>query len=168
MQRGIVETVNEDPDDVCGKVHYMPHHAIMRQERDTTKVEVSHTPAITADIEKAFLMVSVAIEDRDVLRFLWFDDVLSDQPNIVKLRFTRVVFGMMSSPSLLNATICHHLEQYRETQPDLVEKLSKAVYVDDIVSGADDEGQAHKLFREAKEILAEGGFNLHSNSALLN
>ena len=125
---------------------------------------------VTADIEKAFLMVSVTNKDRDVLRFLWFADVFSDQPNLIQLRFTRVVFGVTSSPYLLNATLLHHLEQYPETHPDLVEKLSKAAYVDDIITGADDESQALELFSAAKEILAEGGFNLrkfHSNSALL-
>ena len=30
---------------------------------------------LIADIEKAFLMVSVVDEDKDVLRFLWLDDV---------------------------------------------------------------------------------------------
>ena len=70
------------------------------------------------------------------------DDVSSQQPNLVQLRFTCVVFGVCSSPFLLNATIRYHLEQYQETQPDLVMKLSKATYVYDVVSGADDEEQA--------------------------
>ena len=52
----------------------------------------------------------------------------------------------------------------------MVMKLSKATYVDDGVSGADDEKQAHQLFMGAKRMLAQGGFNLRkfcSNSALL-
>ena len=71
-----------------------------------------------------------------------------------------MVFGVTSSPYLLNATLRHHIEQYRGTHPDLVETLSKAAYVDDIVTGADDEEQALALFSTAKEILADGGFNL--------
>ena len=96
--------------------------------------------------------------------------MFSEQPEIIQLRFVRVVFGVTSSPFLLNATICHHLEQYRTTHPKLVEKLIKAMYVDDIVTGADNEEAAYQLFIQAKEILGEGGFNLqkfNSNSTLL-
>ena len=39
-------------------------------------------------------MVSVTTCDRDVLRFLWVTDVRQPEPEIVVLRFTRVVFGM--------------------------------------------------------------------------
>ena len=115
-------------------------------------------------------MVAVAEEDRDVLRFLWYDDVFSEQPEIIQLHFARVVFGVTSSPFLLNATVRHHLEQYKDTYPELVEKLIKAMYVDDIVTGANNEEAAYQLFNQAKEILREGGFNLrkfNSNSTLL-
>lgn len=67
--------------------------------------------ALTADIEKAFLMISISEEDRDVLWFLWVDDVDSGNPKIRALRFTRVVFGVSCSPFLLNATLQHHLNQ---------------------------------------------------------
>ena len=91
-------------------------------------------------------MVALAEEDRDVLRFLWYDDVFSEQPEIIQLRFARVVFGVTSSPFLLNATVRHHLEQYKDTYPELVEKLIKATYVDDIVTGANSEEAAYQLF----------------------
>ena len=55
-------------------------------------------------------MVAVKREDRDVLRFLWTDDLESNEPHPLEFRFTRVVFGVSSSPFLLNATIRHHLE----------------------------------------------------------
>ena len=41
-----------------------------------------HQVALTGDIEKAFLMNSVTSPDRDVLKFLWVDDVLKDTPTI--------------------------------------------------------------------------------------
>ena len=116
------------------------------------------------------MIVSVAKCDRDVLRFLWFDDVMAEQPNIIELRFTRVVFGVYSSPFLLNATIRHHLGQYRQTHPTLVKKMCQSLYVDDLVTGAGDEDQAYLLFVQSRKMLKDGGFNLRkfcSNSLLL-
>lgn len=47
--------------------------------------------AVIADMEKAFLMIAVDERDRDVLRFLWVDDVTKDEPELRAYRFTRVV-----------------------------------------------------------------------------
>ena len=98
--------------------------------------------------------------DRDVLRFLWVDDIIKEQPETIVLRFTRVVFGVSSSPFLLNATIRHHLEKHYSTHPELVQKLLRSTYVDDIVFGADDVNQAYILCKKSKEVLRSGGFNL--------
>ena len=84
-----------------------------------------HKVAVTADIEKAFLMIAITEEDRDTLRFFWYKDVFAEHTDIIQLRFARVVFGVTSSPFLLNATIRHHLNKYKDNQPDLVEKLFK-------------------------------------------
>ena len=60
--------------------------------------------AITADVEKAFLQISVRPGDRDVHRFLWNLD-----GEVRHMRFRRVPFGNCSSPFMLNATVKHHL-----------------------------------------------------------
>ena len=72
----------------------------------------SHVVALTSDIEKAFLQINVNENDRDYLRFLWFDNIFSDQPKIVRNRFARVVFGVTSSPFSLNGTIRKHNQIY--------------------------------------------------------
>ena len=77
-------------------------------------------------------MVSIAEVDRNVLRFLWVDDISKDKPEIITLCFTRVVFGVSSSPFLLNATIAHHIGQYKSVDPAFVEKFSENIYVDDL------------------------------------
>ena len=138
-ERGIVEEVG-DSEVTSNVIHYLPHHAAIRHDKETTKVRVvydasarssgpslndclytgpkfnqrileillrfrSYPIAFTADIEKAFLMISVNPKDRDVLRFLWVRDPFSKDPELVALRFTRVVFGVSASP--LSAK-CHH------------------------------------------------------------
>ena len=120
----------------------------------------SYQIALTADIEKAFLMISVEEEDRDVLRFLWVSDINADEVEIRPLRFTRVVFGVCSSPFLLNSTIRFHLERYQHMHPDLVQKLVGSFYVDDVVTGAATEEEAFQLYTDSKKILQDGAFNL--------
>ena len=116
--------------------------------------------ALIADLEKAFLMVLVDKPDRDVLRFIWVDDPLKDTPELRVYRFTRVVFGVSSTPFLLNATIRFHLENYLETDKSLVQQLLRSTYVDDIVTGGQTEDDVFALYTRSKEIFREGGFNL--------
>ena len=119
----------------------------------------SYPVAFIADIEKAFLMISVNPRDRDVLRFLWVKDTFSSDPEII-LRFTRVIFSVSASPFLLNATIRHHIEGYAASQPEIVSLLARSIYVDDVVCGADQEQEAHMVCASSKEILGQGCFNL--------
>ena len=97
-------------------------------------------------------MVSVEPKNLDVLRFLWVKDVTAGEPEIVTLRFSRVVFGVSSSPFLLNATLQHHVKKYAEAQTTVVGKLLKSIYVDDVVGGADTEEQAHQFYKGSKQL----------------
>ena len=53
--------------------------------------------AVVADTVQAYLQISVNPVDRDFLRFLWYDDVAAKDPDIVKFRFTSVIFGAAPS-----------------------------------------------------------------------
>ena len=57
--------------------------------------------AITAHIKKAFLQMGIKETDRNYLQFLWVDDILKENPKLIRSRFARVVFGGTSSPFLL-------------------------------------------------------------------
>ena len=190
---GIIEPVVET--DTATKTHYLPHHAIVRHDKDTTKARIvydasahskgpslndclhtgskfnqkvleillrfrSYPVAWIADIEKAFLMISVSPQDRDVLRFLWVEDPFSTNSNVVTYRFTQVVFGVFSSPYLLNLTIQHHLKQYSSSHPDLVAKLLESFNVNDLVCGGSNDQEAYEHFSFARESLRCASFNL--------
>ena len=157
LRQGMVEVV-ANPTQCEGRVHYLPHHAVVRQDKQTTKLRVVydasaradgpslndcfytgpnfgqsildillrfrlHNVGLVGDVEKAFLMVSVAECDRVVLRFLWVRDVTEVPSEIAVLRFTRVVFGVSSSPFLLNATSDNHMEKFKAIDQPFVEKF---------------------------------------------
>ena len=70
-----------------------------------------------------------------------------------------VVFGVSLSPFLLNETL-HHVKKYAEAQPMVVGKLLKSIYIADVVGGADTAEQAHKFYKQSKQMLTAGSFNL--------
>jgi hypothetical protein len=56
------------------------------------------------------------------------NDISKEKQEIIVLRFTRVVFGVSSSPFLLNATIAHHIGQYETVDPTFVERFLENIY----------------------------------------
>jgi len=70
----------------------------------------NHRVALTADVEKAFLMIGIDEADRDMLRFLWPTNPFDVNSTLDHLRFTRLVFGLKPSPAILGAVILKHCE----------------------------------------------------------
>ena len=118
-----------------------------------------HPIAVASDIEKAFLQVRVREPDRDVLRFHWIKDVHSMEVEI--LRFTRVVFGLTSSPFLLNGVIARHLELNEPRHPETVAEIRNSMYVDDLISGAPTTNEEAELKQDAIEIFDDAKFRFH-------
>ncbi|XP_064462067.1 uncharacterized protein LOC135372371 [Ornithodoros turicata] len=101
LNNGHAERVT-DPEVNSGPVYYMPHHAVIRRDRETTKVRIvfyasskasgcvslnealalnvlelllrfrTYPVALIADVEKAFLQIVLDKHDRDCLRFFWY------------------------------------------------------------------------------------------------
>ena len=118
----------------------------------------SYKVTLNADVEKAFLMIAIDEKDCDVLRFIWVDNVAQEEPEVRVYRFTRVVFGVSSSPFLLNVTVKYHLERFLDSNEVTVNRLLWSTYVDDIISGADSDEEAFELYTKprrssVKEVL---------------
>ena len=113
-----------------------------------------------SDIKQAFLNVVIRDEDRDYLRFLWYDDPFLTEPNIVILRFLRVLFGIISSSFLLNATFEYHLELYLNYAKYFIEKFLNDLYVGDSTSGFFNVKGAYDFYLNGKQIMKKGGFEL--------
>ena len=171
------------------RIYYSPHHAVVRRDRETTKVRIVYdgsaknckderslndclevgenyiphifkmltsfrwnSVALTADIKKAFLMVGIKSDDRDMLRFLWLKDPLAEKPEINEYRFNRLVFGLRPSPSILGETIAHHLNLYKQSEPEMYELLRKSLYVDDLLTGEENDENGLLFIRNRRRL----------------
>ncbi|XP_073249615.1 uncharacterized protein [Porites lutea] len=115
--------------------------------------------ALIADVEKAFHQVGLQPEDRDVTRFLWLKDATKPtlENNVQELRFTRVPFGMISSPFLLAATVKYHLNK---ADTPVAKKISDNMHVDNMVTGVATSEQAVEFYKEAKSLFQSSSMNL--------
>lgn len=119
---------------------------------------------VIGDIRKAFLQIALNERDRDFLRFLWINK--NEESKIY--RHCRVVFGVCSSPFLLEASIKLHLEetlsrckQGELNWPiDLVEHLASSFYVDNCVCSLENQDQARQFIKMASEVMNERKFEL--------
>ncbi|GBL78773.1 hypothetical protein AVEN_65314-1 [Araneus ventricosus] len=113
---------------------------------------------VIADIEKAFLQIELHEHDRPYLKFLWWQDGQKEQLRIFQHR--RVVFGITSSPFLLEATLEFHLNNAPPDYKETAQKLLKSFYVDNCVHSVDNEEELMKFIHESQEILSPARFNL--------
>ena len=113
-------------------------------------------------------MIRIAEEDRDALRFLWFQDPLDSRSSILHFQFGRLVFGLRPSPAILGAVITHHLTKHQYDKPELAGLLQNSLYVDDLVTGANTVDEAFSLYKNARGLMAEASMKLrkwNSNSS---
>ena len=119
--------------------------------------------AFVANIEKAFMRIKINEEDRNYVRFLWFEDGDPDKP-IRVYRYTSVFFGGTSSPFILNSTILHHLSKYKKDQDPAVQfvaqDLEEKLYCDNVLTGADDEDTAIQYYNISRQVMKDADMNL--------
>ena len=72
-------------------------------------------------------------------------------------RFTRLPFGIISSPLLLSATVEHHLD---ETNTTTEKQIKDDIYVDNLITGTNNDEKALQLYKEAKKIFHDASMNL--------
>ena len=117
------------------------------------------TYGIVADIEKAFLHAGLDGSDRDFTRFLWLSDPANPDGKFNTFRFKSVLFGSTSSPFMLNATLRCHLKNYDRP---VAQDIKDNIYVDNIISGCDQETESLLYYNEARSIMQDAHFHLHS------
>ena len=83
-------------------------------------------------------------------------------------RFKTVLFGAVSSPFMLYATLYRHLQHHNTP---LSHDIQANLYVHNVVSGCETESAAIQYYNQARLIMSEAKFNLRSwasNSPQLN
>jgi len=126
--------------------------------------------AMWSDIEKAFHSLELDDEDREVLKLIWLKDIDSpvSMENVQYLRFTRVPFGVISSPFLLAATVKYHLENWNDPLAKIIKNNS---YVDNILIGLETPEEAWEAYKKLKKVFKAANMNLRefiSNDEGLN
>ena len=121
----------------------------------------THCYGLSTDIEKAFLQVTLKEADRNFTRFLWLSEPLNPNSEFVVYRFRRVLFGAVSSPFMLFATLHYHLQQH-STPLSCNIQANLYVDVDNIVSGCETEQQAIQYLEEARSLMSSAGLNLRA------
>ena len=77
--------------------------------------------------------------------------------NLQVYRFTRIPFGIISSPSLLGSTVKHHLESIGTP---VTEQAIHGIYLDNLISGGNTMGEAIQLYKEIKQSFKEASMNM--------
>ena len=116
--------------------------------------------AIAADIEAMFHQVRVSLEDADCFRFLWQEDLSSDDPPDTYQMLVHI-FGAKDSPTCCNYALKRTARDNADSYDALtIESALKAFYVDDLLKSVNDEETAIFLAKELMSLLKRGGFRL--------
>lgn len=183
-ESGIIEKVSPNDNTTVGNVHYIPHHPVIRRDKETTKVLVvydasakkygpslndciSTDPSLLPKIMEILLrfryhkitLVADVEKAFHQVSVIWVDDIISENPKLLIYCFTRVVFGVNASPFLLNMTIDYHIRSHHK-DPKFVQAFLSSLYVDDLNEGGNTVEDVFDSYQKASQRISEGWFTL--------
>ncbi|XP_072021165.1 uncharacterized protein [Amphiura filiformis] len=116
--------------------------------------------ALMGDIEAMFHQVEVSRKDRDLLRFLWWQEGDIERP-VEEYRMCVHPFGATSSPAIANFALRRTAEaassQYSQ---EVIDTMLHNFYVDDCLRSVPTESEAVSLVKDLQEVCRSGGFRL--------
>lgn len=115
-----------------------------------------HTIALTADISQMFREIQLAPGDRDLHRYLAFNE----EGQVVDMRMKRLTFGVTSSPFLATQTLRQNATDNKHQFPEAAEIVFQDFYVDDCLTGADTVEEAVHLSQQLCQLTAKGSMTL--------
>jgi hypothetical protein len=115
--------------------------------------------AITCDIERMFHQFRVNKENRNLIKFIWYED--QDMTKTTDFRMCVHLFGATSSPAAATYGLRHLAKLHQETHPDGAKFIQQSFYVDDGLISVETPEEADKVIREARLICSAGNIRLH-------
>ena len=112
---------------------------------------------LCADVRAMFSQILMAAEDKPSLRFLWRGDRREGHFDVYESPV--LIFGAKSSPSIASYCFKRTADELAETQ-DVFTAMNEDTYVDDVITGADDENAAIQLADGITRALRQDGFEL--------
>lgn len=119
-----------------------------------------HHIAITCDVEKMFHRFHVHPDDRDFMRFLWWENG-NTEVELQEYRMRVHIFGAASSPGCANYGMKYLACKHEKDYPMAASFIRKHFYVDDGLISVDSVEEAVQLITEAQNICAKGKLHLH-------
>ena len=142
--------------EICepGTSHYLPRRPNVKENRETSKVKIAFDGSLKykseLSIYKRIIKIRILLgtpalryQHRNFLRFfLWFGSIFDIDPSIIVYKFTRVIFGLSSSPFLTKSTLkvsFSKLLQQQICEHFILARLLVNLYVDGLASSFNEE-----------------------------
>lgn len=122
----------------------------------------SHRIGFTADIEKMYRQIRISEEDQDYHRILWR---FSTNDPIQEFKLLTVTYGTAAAPYLAVKTIQRLAEDEKMSYPTASKISLQDFYVDDLMSGAEDEREAIETVNELISMFKASGITLRKWSS---
>ncbi|UYV73851.1 hypothetical protein LAZ67_11001138, partial [Cordylochernes scorpioides] len=116
-----------------------------------------HRIFIMSDIEKMYRQILVRPSDAERQRIIWRR---RSQDKLIAYRLNTVTYGTAAAPFLAMRTLLKLVEDEGAKYPRASRAIKEDIYVDDIITGADDLRDGMALRDELIELLRCGGFTL--------
>lgn len=116
-----------------------------------------HAIVFTGDVKQMYRQILVPEADADYQRILWRPSI--NEP-VRDYRLRTVTYGVSSAPYQALRTIAQLAQEASTDYPLGSAVLTRDIFVDDVVSGADSISEAIELRSQLCQILSSGGFDL--------
>ncbi|XP_054287857.1 uncharacterized protein LOC129003585 [Macrosteles quadrilineatus] len=116
-----------------------------------------HKFVFTCDIRQMYRQILVAEDDKKYQLIFWRSN---PDESLQVLKLNTVTYGLNCSPFIAIRTLQQLVKDEGHSYPKASEILTKSIFYDDIIAGAESLDEALSAQNELKNLLARGGFEL--------